>query len=223
MIKGAFRPRSPFLGQFDTFYTCELVYYDHVDKELLTARECSPVKPRVALRQNWRACAMASYMTDLVSRVSIAQPPHESLYTLLDEALDVLVEESVSFAHVSWFELKLLDQLGLSPRLTHCMRCQCPLTQRPGPVYFIHERGGLLCAACGRNDASSALPVAPDLLAILRAWQQEDHLPAVRRVKCSASQRKRLHHLLGAFMRYHLDMALASRELAFHMLSRTVG
>jgi len=221
MIKGAFRPRSAFLGQFDTFYTCELVYYDHAGKELLTARECAPLKSRIRLRTDWRACAAASYVTDLISRISASHPPQDSLFGLLDQALDHLAEHGASFVYLSWLELRLLDTLGLSPRLTHCMRCQCQLTQRPGPVYFIHERGGLLCPACGRSDAPSALPVAPDLLAILRAWQQAETPSAAGRVRCSESQRKRLHHLLGAFLRHHLDMPLSSRELAFHMLSRS--
>jgi len=33
LVKGAQRPKSPFLGQFDLFYTCELLFYARADRQ----------------------------------------------------------------------------------------------------------------------------------------------------------------------------------------------
>ena len=45
-IKGAVRPKSAFLGQYDLFYTCELLYYEREHAGVHVARECSPLAPR---------------------------------------------------------------------------------------------------------------------------------------------------------------------------------
>ena len=43
LVKGAVRPKSSFLGQYDLFYTCELVYYARAKSELHAIREVSPL------------------------------------------------------------------------------------------------------------------------------------------------------------------------------------
>ena len=60
MVKGSQRPRSLFLGQYDLFYTCELLYHRRERGGLHIARECSPLKWREGLRRDWRAAAAAS-------------------------------------------------------------------------------------------------------------------------------------------------------------------
>ena len=57
IIKGAHRRRSPFVGQVDLFYTCELLVYLRLFRGLHIVKECSPLKPRTPLRSRWRATA----------------------------------------------------------------------------------------------------------------------------------------------------------------------
>ncbi|NCC51559.1 MAG: DNA repair protein RecO, partial [Spartobacteria bacterium] len=83
MIKGAQRPKSLFLGQYDLFYTCELIYYDQPNVELYTARECTPLQFRPRFRTDWRAMCLASYLVYLTGRVSPPGVPHPALYQLL--------------------------------------------------------------------------------------------------------------------------------------------
>ena len=66
LIKGAVRPKSAFLGQYDLFYTCELVYYVRSRGELHAVREAFPVETREHLRGRFRATALASYASYLV-------------------------------------------------------------------------------------------------------------------------------------------------------------
>ena len=61
LVKGAVRPKSAFLGQYDLFYTCELVYYVRAKGELHAIREASPIAAREHLRGRFRATALASY------------------------------------------------------------------------------------------------------------------------------------------------------------------
>ena len=48
LVKGAVRPKSAFLGQYDLNYTCELVYYARARGELHALRECVPRERRDA-------------------------------------------------------------------------------------------------------------------------------------------------------------------------------
>ena len=70
LIKGSQRPKSWLLGQYDLFYTCELLFYAKANEDLHMIRECAPLAPRSGLRQNWRACAAASFVADLLYRIS---------------------------------------------------------------------------------------------------------------------------------------------------------
>ena len=45
-VKGAVRPKSAFLGQYDLFYTCELIYYARTKGELHAIREASAFDAR---------------------------------------------------------------------------------------------------------------------------------------------------------------------------------
>lgn len=220
VLKGALRPRSPFLGQYDLFYTCELVYYRRAGRSVYIARECCPLKLRPRLRHDWKACALASYCVDLALRTAPAQAPQSFLYHWLNEALDEAAGHGGSEELMFWLELQLLAQLGLAPRLSACMACGTRLRSGPDGAAFAHERGGLLCAACARRDTRPALPIPPDVLGLLRNWQQTQQSQAARRIRLQPHQTLLIERLLGLFLRYHLDLALTSRDLAFQILRR---
>lgn len=223
LIKGALRPKSAFIGQYDTFYTCELLFYARQRNELHFAKECSPMKLRTALRHDWRACAAASYLTDLALRAGPAQAPQRFLFYWLDQALDALPGTGVQLQSIIfWHELKLLNELGLAPRLSSCLQCHCDLA--PGSAArFSHERGGLLCPACAQQDHRPATPIPPDALAILRRWQRAPAITEAQRTRCTPQQLIVLERLLGEFLRYHLDLALNSRDVSLSIIKRPSG
>ena len=113
-VKGAVRPKSRFLGQYDLFYTCELLFYARERNGLHATRECTPLDTRSRLRTDWRAFACASYICDLVLRAGIAGHQHE-LYELSVTALDSLCTHGAKPPFLFWFELQFLATLGLAP------------------------------------------------------------------------------------------------------------
>lgn len=149
IIKGAQRPRNIFLGQYDLFYTCELLFYLHLFQGLHIVKECSPLKPRSAFRSYWPGTACASYFAGLAAKTAPFYAPQHNLYTLLETALDFFAEEqnppspkgfrrrSMSYGGQAgrqaletglfWFELKLLGIMGYAPRLDACLQCHHPL------------------------------------------------------------------------------------------------
>lgn len=115
LVKGAVRPKSAFLGQYDLFYTCELVYYVRAKGELHAIREVAPVNAREYLRGRFRATALASYASYLVKE----HCPHNSeaaeWHGALGGFLDGL-EGGFDFGRkMVSLETEFLEMAGLSP------------------------------------------------------------------------------------------------------------
>lgn len=123
-VKGAVRPKSAFLGQYDLNYTCELVYYASSRGDLHALRECFPVETRDALRADYRLFALSDYFRAAVSTLAPQGEEAADWFRLLTEFLDGLdhPDGSVSsapalVAALVDFELKSLKLAGMSPEL----------------------------------------------------------------------------------------------------------
>ena len=89
LVKGAVRPKCFALGQYDLFYTCELLYYARASGgELHALREVRPVATRDHLRGDWRATALAAYACDLVADLAPASAESAAWYDFLADFLD---------------------------------------------------------------------------------------------------------------------------------------
>jgi DNA repair protein RecO len=120
-VKGAVRPKSAFLGQYDLNYTCEVLYYARARGELHALRECSPLKMREELRGDYRALALADYMRAQCSALAPHGPDCAPWHALLEGALDAICVRKASggdlLRALLCFELGVLKLAGLSPEL----------------------------------------------------------------------------------------------------------
>jgi len=242
IIKGAQRPRNFFLGQYDLFYTCELLFYLRLFQGLHIVKECYPLKERSAFRTYWPGTACASYFTGLTAKASPFYAPQRSIYALLETALDFFAGENNptpsrsqenrghaglarhggQALHVGlfWFELKLLGIMGFAPRLNNCLQCHQPLTEahKFAPTVFSAARGGVFCGRCAGPHRNDSLPIAQDVLALLRLWQSSKNIHAVRNVVCNERQLKETGRILGKFLQHHLETENTGREIALAIL-----
>lgn len=118
LIKGAVRPKSAFLGQYDLNYTCELVYYARAKGELRSLRECVPSVRRDALRENFRALVLAEYFRKLALELAPTGPEAEAWFRLLALALDRLAAGASPLCELLAYELRVLELAGLLPDLS---------------------------------------------------------------------------------------------------------
>ena len=219
LIKGSQRPRGLFLGQYDLFYTCELLFYTRDRSDLHIAKECSPIHRRDYLRSNYRATALASYYADLIYRTSPSGAGCPALYALLNRHLDYLQGGEIRPAQLFWYELKLLEHLGFNPGFRDCIRCHTPIQPQRPPHFFSYAQGGMLCPSCKeRAGGETAELIAPDILASLLAWQATHSPQAIRSCRHTPRQLNQLEKALGSFIRHHLESALESRDTALDIL-----
>lgn len=209
LIKGSQRPKSWLLGQYDLFYTCELLFYRKASEDLHLIRECSPLNARPGLRRNWRACAAASFVADLLYRISPPLAAATEIFHLASETLDHLRGDFINPALLFWFELKVLQDLGLAPNLT---------ADRQGPWVFDFQEGRI-CAA-GQEKNARALPITPGSLSALRTLSESASAQKCARLRLQPAQIKEIARLLNAFSEWHLDLSLPSRQRALELMMR---
>ena len=69
VVKGAVRPKSAFLGQYDLNYTCEIVHYLRGTGDLRPLREATPLKRRDTLRDDYRRLALAGRFREIAEEL----------------------------------------------------------------------------------------------------------------------------------------------------------
>ena len=237
-VKGAARPDSPFLGQYDLYYACDLLYYARARDGVHVARECEPLRRRDELRSNWRAEHCASWFAALANLVSDAGAPFPGLYRLLDETLDVLaaLPGAPSPALFARYEAKLLAEAGLRPNFAP------PPGSRPGASLRFHLADGraipdapLATDPAGNSTHHSSLVTrhstgSPEPVVRLPAsaaalFDELADSPSIGPGSTHARLAPRavgpLLRFLGLFLRYHLpDAPIEGRALALAALSR---
>lgn len=114
VAKGALRPKSPFAGKLDLFFTGEIEVAESRKSELHILREVSISEWRQGLRRSYPTTLMAGYFCQLVE--AAVEPHHadEPVYDLLRRGLDHLDKEEVSLRALTHFEKRFALILGIS-------------------------------------------------------------------------------------------------------------
>jgi DNA repair protein RecO (recombination protein O) len=217
VIKGACRPKSRFLGQFDLFQTCELLYYARDRGGLHIARECSTLERRDQFRDDWRAMLCASYICNLIENVAEAAPQGGNLFSLLAESLDLIARLGASRPVLFSFEMRILQAIGLAPALDGCPHCS---GENADQLRFAVADGRVVCPQCSRQDGHAA---AVRISAQARAAMRSCATSPASRIASSPPQQatlspgvwEEMRRIIGLFMRYHLDVPLESRAIAW--------
>jgi len=221
-VKGAHRPKSAFLGQYDLFYTCELLFYARDRGGLHIIRECAPIEVRRPLRSDWRAAACASYACDIIRRTVHGGTPAAGFYGVAGRTLDALCRVGASVPLLFWFELQMVRELGLAPRLRSCAGCGGPLDEGASWV-FSPDRGGMVCGKCS-GSGRHVMYVPHRAAALLRTCQDLTSAGAAAQLRAPPNQLLVLRQVLGVFLTFHLEGLPSSRKIAMDLaFSASVG
>lgn len=216
LVKGARRPKSQFLGQYDLFYICELLFYRRDKSDLHIARECSQLVSNDQFRSDWRACAMASYVCQLVYRSAEQNSSQPHAYELVKTLLELLASRGPSYNAVLWFQLRFLEFLGLAPKAHHCARCNSHTEreQTAPTVPFSIPAGGILCSNCATLD-SAPLSLSPQAHSMLKNWQRSVSPLAAVNTITRKKPLLELSQLLQGFFEYHAGFRPSGHALLF--------
>ena len=222
IIKGACRPKSLVLGQYDIGFLCELLFYARDRNGLYILKECSPIDPRSDCRGDWQRTAAISYLCHLAAVATPDGAHAPELYELLDASLNAAANTSSGLPSLlMWFELQILNILGLPPQLHRCTRCSQPITNTE-KTFFSTIRGGIVCQPCNTSTIS-ALELPADALTLLRRWQSKPRIQHLHSSVCNAQQHAIIHPILVSFMTQHLDLAPECSHIAHKMIKTNLS
>ncbi|HKX60640.1 MAG TPA: DNA repair protein RecO [Verrucomicrobiae bacterium] len=117
VAKGARRPKSPFSGKLDLFFTAEFTFIRSRRSDLHTLREASLLDNRVALRQDIVGLQRACYGTAFLEQVTEPDTPLPGIFELFQGFIDEVCRRPAAPEVTLAFEIKMLDELGLRPVL----------------------------------------------------------------------------------------------------------
>ena len=201
LLKGAYRTKSRFLGEHELFSTTELLYYAKRSDALYTGKECSMLQKRNTFRTDWRAMQTASYLSALFSKTTPEEAPHPELFELYEELLDFAEPFGRHPPFLLWAELRFCDHHGHAPNLESCVLCASNKALR-----FCAAQGGVVCKRCSEEKKLATLNCSPDVLAILRTWQQADNPAPAISTHLTGQQRTELNAIASTFMHHHFNL-----------------
>lgn len=208
LLKGALRPKSPFLGEYELFGTSELLYFEKQPHGLHAGKECALLHPRPIFRTDWRAMQSASLLMSLFNFTTPVETPLLELFGWVEELLDYAELYGASPQYLLWAELQFFQYHGHTPNLKNCPYCGTLQN-----LVFASKAGGVVCVSCAKNHLLPTLPCPPDILSILRAWQRSSHPQQAIKVKISAWQQQHLFSLFDAFIQDQFDLTIRHHQL----------
>ena len=194
VVKGAVRPKSAFLGQYDLFYTCEVVYYANGRGELHPLREAVPLARRDGLRGRWRETVLAGYAAELVRELAPSGGDAVEWYSFLGGFLDSISSGGIDLlAAVVRLESKVLSLAGLKPDFAGADRA-APWS------YFSIELGRV-------GEGPRAVRLSSSAMRYLESPRNGADSEVVEEAT----------RFLGLFMSFHLDLPPETRRIALQM------
>ena len=209
LLKGALRPKSPFLGEYDLFSTSELLYYEKRVHALHTAKECAMLHRRDNFRTDWRAMKAVSYLSALFERTTPDASPQPGLFELYEELLDLAETYGDRPQFLVWAELRFCDHQGHAPNLKACVLCDSSSRLR-----FCASQGGVVCADCARSRKLPMLECPAAVLDALRACQQADHPEDAPAMAPGEDIPDPLNAIMSTFMMYQFGLPTELRTAA---------
>jgi len=117
VAKGARRSKSPFRGKLDLFYLAYFSFARSRRSDLHTLREVLLRETHTPLREQLAYLQQACYCAALIEQSTETETPLPAVFKLMTDLLDYLPKQLPQPQTIFTFELKLLNELGLTPNL----------------------------------------------------------------------------------------------------------
>ena len=204
LVKGAVRAKSAFLGQYDLFYRCDLLYYARASGDLHPLREVTPCNLREHLRGDWRATALAGYAADLVKDLAPANAEAAAWFSFLDALLfrlecpggSQLVATASALQELVRLEMEILQLAGWAPDFSN-------MDPRAEWTPFAIDLG-----RCG--EGARTVRLSPRTVAVLARPDAPGY--ALETVKDAV-------RFLGVFLSYHIERPPDIRRALVSLIS----
>ena len=222
IAKAARRSHRRFPGTLDVFNHLRIEGRMRPRASMAFLEKAQLIDPYLGLRQDPVRYALASFLTEMLDRLSpegLVGPDAEHLFQYAIESLTRISEIRPTPSLRLLLELRGLDALGLRPELGRCVRCGRVAGAEIAPDHRVHFHiadGGLVCTACALR-LDGLIPVEIGTLRRLAEGLSSpiDQLPDIELGPRSLAQAARL---VFRFQRFHVGVELRSERFLDEVL-----
>jgi DNA repair protein RecO (recombination protein O) len=208
IAKGIRRPTSRLGGSLEPF--AELTVALARGRTFDVVTQVSVGHAWLKLRDDLESAATAWYLAELADRSLEERHAAEPLYALLRRAYELLDAGMAPGRVARWFEMHLLDELGVRPEVDRCVECDRVL-ESDERFRWVPPVGGVVCERCpGPPHDRTALSL--DALKLLKAYQRLD-IEALAGLRLAPLVEADVEAALREFVRQALERE--ARSLAF--------
>ncbi|WP_088008000.1 DNA repair protein RecO [Indiicoccus explosivorum] len=166
------------------------------------------------LRGDIVATAYASYITELIDKLTEQDEPQPGIYEILFQALHAIEEEYDPEAIALFVEWKMLPVAGLTPTLHQCANCGAT----EGEFAFSFQELGFLCHRCFHVDPY-IIRLSPALVKVIRTLYSVP-IERVGSLKLKKESKQLLKTIIRTVYEEQAGIRLKSRQF-LEQLERT--
>ena len=197
IAKGIRRPTSRLGGSLEPF--AELTRGARPRAHVRVVTQVSVGHAWLHLRDDLESAATAWYLAELADRSLEERHAAEPLYALLRRAYELLDAGMAPGRVARWYEMHLLDELGVRPEVDRCVECD----------RMLESDGALPLGPAARRRRLRALPGPPhdrtglslEGLKLLKAYQRLD-IEALAELRLAPASEREVEAALREFVRH---------------------
>jgi DNA repair protein RecO (recombination protein O) len=208
IAKGIRRPTSRLGGSLEPF--AELTVALARGRTFDVVTQVSVRHAWLRLRDSLESAATAWYLAELADRSLEERHAAEPLYALLRRAYELLDAGMAPGRVARWYEMHLLDELGMRPEVDRCVECDRVLGANER-FRWVPALGGVVCERCpGPSHERAGLGL--EAVKLLKAYQRLD-IEALAELRLAVAVEREVETALRDFVQGALERE--ARSLAF--------
>ncbi len=206
IAKGARKPISRLAGPTELMTYSRMHLATGRNLDIITQVDVRESFPRI--RSDLQKVAHATYLLELVDRMTEEREPSSDLFDTLLSSLYLLERPNDPETIARMFELQFMALLGYEPVLDKCVRCQGAIpAEEP---HFSPSLGGVACRECGPLP-EDAIQVAPETIETMRRLITAE-APEIERMEIGPDEMDQITRAMRWFIRFHCDRDIKSAE-----------
>jgi DNA repair protein RecO (recombination protein O) len=171
IAKGARKPTSHKTGHVELFTRADMLI--HRGRDLDIAVQAEMVEPYLALRENLQRGAYASYVGELLDRLTTEGEENlTEVFELVADTFQRLCDDDDPRLVVRYYEMQLLDHTGFRPELTECVVSHEDI--EPEDQFFSYTLGGAVKPEAA-HEGIGLVPISMTTLKLLRHLQRSPY------------------------------------------------
>ena len=208
IAKGVRRPTSRIGGSLEPFAELRVALARGRTFDVVT--QVSVGHAWLRLRDSLEPAATAWYIAELADRSLEERHAAEPLYLLLRRAYELLDAGMAPGRVARWYEMHLLDELGMRPEVDRCVECD-RVVEADERFRWVPPLGGIVCQRCPGPPYERA-GLTLEALKLVKAYQRLD-IAALAALRLAEATEREVETALRDFVRISLERD--ARSLAF--------